>query len=367
MSTKVAINGFGRIGRRFLRRVVRGDTGIDVVAINSNRLNPDLAAHLLKYDSVFGRFPGQVTGTEEHLIVNGRHIRVLAETTPEGCPWGDLGVDVVVEATGVFTKAEMAHQHLDSGARKVVITAPASGADNTIIMGVNEATYRAETDHIISASSCTTNCLCPLLLVLDHEFGVKSGLLTTIHAYTRDQELLDGTHPDPRRARAATLNMCPTTTGSAKAVDGIFPHLAGRIVGIAVRIPLPDVSLVDLSLVLKDKASISEVNAAFERGAGGKLAGILDVTDEPLVSSDFHGDEHSAVVDLASTRRTPEGAVKVLAWYDNEAGYAARVVELVNLVGASLKPPRPAAKAQTPRAQTPKQPPQDATLKVPVG
>jgi glyceraldehyde 3-phosphate dehydrogenase len=362
VSTRVAINGFGRIGRRFLRRVVRGDTGIDVVAINSNRLNPDLAAHLLKYDSVFGRFPGKVTSTEEHLIVGGRHIRVLAEPSPAGCPWGDLGVDVVVEATGAFTKAGAAHQHLDSGARKVVITAPAAGADNTIIMGVNQSAYRPESDHVISASSCTTNCLCPLLLVLDHEFGVKSGLLTTIHAFTRDQELLDGTHPDPRRARAATLNMCPTTTGSAQAVDGIFPHLAGRVVGIAVRIPLPDVSLVDLSLVLKDKASISEVNAAFERSAGGKLAGILDVTDEPLVSSDFHGDEHSAVIDLASTRRTPDGAVKVLAWYDNEAGYAARVVELVNLVGADLKPPRPAVKAQAPSTQ-----PRATPAKVPVG
>jgi glyceraldehyde 3-phosphate dehydrogenase len=363
MTTKVAINGFGRIGRRFLRRVVRGDTGIDVVAINSNRLDPELAAHLLKYDSVFGRFPGKVSSTDEHLIVNGRHIRVLSEATPAGCPWGDLGVDVVVEATGVFTKAEAAHQHLDSGARKVVITAPAKGADNTIIMGVNEDTYRHETDHVVSASSCTTNCLCPLLLVLDHEFGVKSGLLTTIHAFTRDQELLDGTHPDPRRARAATLNMCPTTTGSAQAVDGIFPHLAGRVVGIAVRIPLPDVSLVDLSLVLNDKASISEVNAAFERSAGGKLAGILDVTDEPLVSSDFHGDEHSAVVDMASTRRTPDGAIKVLAWYDNEAGYAARVVELVRHVGVGLTPTRPVSKAQGTKSKASPGP----AAKLPVG
>lgn len=319
-----------------LRRVATGTEDLDVVAVNSNRLTPELAAHLLKYDSVYGRFPGEVSHDEGDLLVNGHRIRVLAEREPQKCPWARLGIDVVVESTGSFTHRDDAGLHLAAGARKVVVTAPTRGEDVTIVMGVNDELYEPDRHHLLSASSCTTNCLSPLLAVLDENFGIQSGLMTTIHSYTRDQELLDGTHSDPRRARAANLNMCPTSTGSAKAVDLVFPNLAGRIVGLAIRVPLPDVSLVDLSVVLERKASVEAINAAFREAMSGRLKRILDVTDEPLVSSDFHGDQHSAIVDMASTREAPGGQFKVLAWYDNEAGYAARVVDLVTLVGARM-------------------------------
>ena len=337
MTARIAISGFGRIGRAVLRRVAAEEThDLEVAAVNSNRLTPDLAAHLLKYDSVYGRFPGEVGHDAEHLVVDGRRIDVLAVPDPARCPWTDLGIDVVVEATGNFTTREEAGAHLAAGARKVVVTAPTRGEDLTIVMGVNDELYDPLRHHLLSASSCTTNCLSPLLAVLDARFGIQSGLMTTIHSYTRDQELLDGTHSDPRRARAANLNMCPTTTGSAKAVDLIFPRLAGRIVGLAIRVPLPDVSLVDLSVVLQREANVASINAAFRAALFGRLKGVLDITDEPLVSSDFHGDQHSAIVDLASTREAPDGHFKVLAWYDNEAGYAARVVDLVDLVASRM-------------------------------
>jgi len=340
MGLRVGINGYGRIGRRVLRHVVSGDH-LDVVAINSSDLTPELAARLLKYDSVHGRFPGRIEAVGGHLEIEDLSLYVGNAAMPEACNWRELGVDLVIEATGAFTRRVLAAGHLRAGATKVVVTAPADEADATIVVGVNSSAYDPERHSVISASSCTTNCLAPLLSVLDSGFGIDGALMTTIHAYTRDQELLDGTHTDPRRARAATLNMVPTTTGSAKAIGTVLPRLKGKVQGLAVRIPLPDVSLVDLSVNLTSAASADEVNAAFIHAAHHGLHGILDVTDEPLVSSDFHGDEHSAIVDLPSTREAPDGMVKVLAWYDNEAAYAARVVDLVKIVEASAEGVRP--------------------------
>ena len=332
---RIAINGFGRIGRQVLRRVALAAPDVEVAVVNSVRAEPGVCAHLLKYDSVFGRYPGQVEHDDKHLVVDGRVIRVTSEADPLLCPWHAFDVDVVVEATGRFTDRDDAVAHLKAGARKVVITAPARHEDVTIVMGVNDQGYDPGRHHVVSAASCTTNCLAPVLKVLHETFGVVAGLMTTIHAFTRDQELLDGTNHDLRRARAATLNMTPTKTGAARAVDRVLPELAGLIVGIAVRVPVPDVSLVDLNVTLRQPVTVEQVNEAFRQASVGPYAGRLDVTDEPLVSSDFHGDTHSAVIDLASTRGGPANQAKVLAWYDNEAGYSARVVELCRLVGRS--------------------------------
>lgn len=329
---RVAINGFGRIGRQVMRRIARGDTDIEVVAINSVRATPQVSAHLLKYDSVFGRFPGKIDHDDGNLVIDGRPIRIIAQADPLLCPWHAYDVDIVIEATGRFTTRDAAADHLKAGASKVIITAPARYDDATIIIGVNDDIYDPESHHVISAGSCTTNCLAPILAVLQKRYGIVSGLMTTIHSYTRDQELLDGTHSDLRRARAATLNMTPTKTGAAKAIDRIFPELAGKVVGLAVRVPLPDVSLVDLSVSLVEHPTVQELNEAFLQESTGRMTGVLGVTDEPLVSSDFHGDEHSAIIDLDSTRRAPDGLAKILAWYDNEAGYSARVVDLCRLI-----------------------------------
>jgi glyceraldehyde 3-phosphate dehydrogenase len=335
MTTRIAINGFGRIGRHVLRRIARVEPDLEVVVVNSIRARPEVCAHLFKYDSVFGRYPGEVGHDEENLVVDGRVIRITDQADPLLSPWHAFGVDVVVEATGRFTHREDAVSHLRAGARKVLITAPARYEDLTVVVGVNDHLYDADRHHIVSAASCTTNCLAPMLKVLHSAFGVDGALMTTIHAFTRDQELLDGTHKDLRRARAATLNMTPTKTGAAKAIDLVLPELAGRVVGIAVRVPIPDVSLVDLSVTLGRPATMEQVNEAFREAALGPMAPVLGVTDEPLVSVDFHGDTRSAVIDLASTRRGPGTHTKVLAWYDNEAGYAARVVDLCRILGSS--------------------------------
>jgi len=340
---RVAINGFGRIGRQVLRQIAGSDTGLDVVVVNSVRAKPDLCAHLFKYDSVFGRFAGTVEHDDEHLVINGRPVRITDQADPLLCPWHAFDVDVVIEATGRFTHRDQAVTHLRAGARKVLITAPGRYEDLTVVMGVNDDQYDPDRHHIVSAASCTTNCLAPVLTVLHDSFGVSGGLMTTIHAFTRDQELLDGTNGDLRRARAATLNMTPTKTGAAKAIDQVMPHLAGRIVGIAVRVPIPDVSLVDLSAILERPATVQDINDAFREAAGGRLRGVLDVTEEPLVSGDFHGDTNSAVMDLVSTRRGPGTQTKVLAWYDNEAGYSARVVELCRLLGTGRRVEEPLA------------------------
>lgn len=337
MTTRIAINGFGRIGRQVLRRIALSEPDLEVVAINSSRTTPDICAHLFKYDSVFGRYSGKVDHDKQNLIVDGRPIRITDQRDPLLCPWHAYEVDIVVEATGHFTHREAAAKHLKAGAQKVVITAPSQYEDITIVMGVNDDQYDPHRHRVISAASCTTNCLAPMLKVLHDDFGVEGALMTTIHAFTRDQELLDGTHRDLRRARAATLNMTPTKTGAAKAIDRVMPELTGRIVGIAVRVPVPDVSLVDLSVTLERETTVEELNDAFKAAAEGPMATVLAVTDEPLVSSDFHGDSHSTVMDLASTRRGPGTQAKVLAWYDNEAGYAARVVDVCDLIGGSLE------------------------------
>ena len=338
---KIAINGFGRIGRQVLRRIAQSEPGIEVAVVNSIRAEPAVCAHLLKYDSIFGRYPGVVENDDKHLVVDGRTIRVTSEPDPLLCPWHAYGVDVVVEATGRFTHRDDAVAHLKAGARKVLITAPARYEDVTIVMGVNDDAYDPERHHVVSAASCTTNCLAPMLKVLHESFGVAGGLMTTIHAFTRDQELLDGTHKDLRRARAATLNMTPTKTGAARAIDRVMPELAGRIVGIAVRVPIPDVSLVDLNVTLERPVTVGQINEAFVEAAAGPMAPVLGATDEPLVSCDFHGDTRSAIVDLSSTRRGPGTHAKVLAWYDNEAGYAARVVDLCRILGTTARRHRP--------------------------
>ena len=301
--------------------------------VNSVRAKPDICAHLFKYDSVFGRFPGTVEHDDDHLVIDGRPVRITAQADPLLCPWHAFDVDVVIEATGRFTHRDEAVAHLRAGARKVLITAPARYEDLTVVMGSTTPSTTPTATTSCRPPPARPTAWRPVLSVLHESFGVSGGLMTTIHAFTRDQELLDGTNGDLRRARAATLNMTPTKTGAARAIDLVMPHLAGRIVGIAVRVPIPDVSLVDLSATLEVPATVEDINDAFREAAGGRLRGVLDVTEEPLVSGDFHGDTNSAVMDLVSTRRGPGTQAKVLAWYDNEAGYSARVVELCRMLG----------------------------------
>lgn len=337
MTVRVAINGFGRIGRQVVRRVIQSEADVDVVVVNSRKARPEICAHLLQYDSVLGRYPGEISHDDENLVVDGRTIRVTDRPEPLLCFWRAFDIDVVVEATGQFTHRDDAAYHLRAGARKVLVTAPARFEDLTVVVGVNDHLYDPDRHHVVSAGSCTTNCLAPMLTVLHDSFGVEGALVTSIHAFTRDQQLLDGTHHDLRRARAAALNMTPTKTGAAKAIDRVLPQLAGRVVGIAVRVPVPDVSLVDLSVTLTRPTTMGQINDAFRNAAAGSMAGVLGVTDEPLVSTDFQGDTRSAVIDLASTRRGPGTQAKVLGWYDNEAGYAARVVDLCELLGGSTR------------------------------
>lgn len=327
MALRVAINGFGRIGRNILRAAKkRGIQDLDFVAVNDLTDAPTLA-HLLRYDSVHGRYPGTVEVRDGQLVVDGDEIRVLAERDPAALPWKDLGVDLVFEATGRFTKAEDARKHLDAGAQRVIITAPAKGEDITIVMGVNEHCYDPARHRIVSNASCTTNALVPVVKVLHDAFGFRRGFMTTVHSYTNDQQILDLPHKDLRRARAAALSQIPTTTGAAKATSLVLPELKGKIDGIAIRVPTPDVSLVDLVAEFEREVTAEEVNAALRAAAEGKLRGILAYSDEPLVSVDYIGDPHSAIVDGPSTA-VVAGLVKVLAWYDNEWGYSNRCVDL---------------------------------------
>lgn len=333
---KIGINGFGRIGRNFFRAIV-GSTDLEVVAINDLTTGPTLA-HLLKYDSVHGIFAASVEAEQCVLRVNGREIRVFAEKDPAHIPWREVGVDVVVEATGRFTKFEDARWHLEAGARKVVITAPATmPEDVTLIMGVNENWYDPDRHHIVSCGSCTTNCLAPLVKVLHENLRVLRGALTTVHAYTNDQNLLDLPHRDLRRARAAALSMIPTTTGAAKLVGLVFPELKGKITGIAVRVPTPNVSLTDLVVEVSRATTVEEVNGLFRQAAAGPLKGIMRYCEEPLVSKDFNGDPHSCIVDALSTMVIDGHLVKVLAWYDNEWGYSNRVADLIRYMAAREK------------------------------
>ncbi len=327
MTVRVGINGFGRIGRIFMR-ISLGRDDFEVVAVN-DLAEASTLAHLLKHDSIHGAIGAEIDAKERSLFVDGREIRVTAETDPGRLPWRELGVEIVVEATGRFRDRASAQKHLDAGARKVVITAPGKEPDLTVVLGVNEHRYDPRRHHIISNASCTTNCAAPVLKVLHESFGIRRGFLSTIHAYTNDQPLLDFARKDPRRARAGALSMIPTTTGAAQAVGLVLPQLAGKLDGLAIRVPTPNVSLVDLVAELEQPTTVDTVNRAFRTAASGPLDGILDVTDEELVSVDFNGNPHSAIVDLPSTAMIEHMLVKVLAWYDNEWGYSCRVRDLI--------------------------------------
>lgn len=330
MTVRVGINGFGRIGRLVLRAAA-DSPDIDVVAVN-DLVDAETNAHLFKYDSVHGTFQGEVTAGDGEIKVNGKAIRVFSEKDPKKLPWGELGVSIVVEATGKFRDRDTASAHLEAGAKKVIITAPAKNEDITIVMGVNEDKYDPANHHIISNASCTTNCLAPVVKVIHEKFGLKRGLMTTTHAYTNDQRVLDLAHKDLRRARAAALSMIPTTTGAAKAVALVLPELKGKLTGIAVRVPVPNVSLVDLVAELEKPTTVDELNQAFKDAAGGKLKGILRYSDVPLVSRDYNGDPHSAIVDGPSTMVIDGTLVKVFAWYDNEWAYSLRVVDCARYI-----------------------------------
>ena len=336
MTIRVAINGFGRIGRNVLRAAKQaGVQDLDFVAVNDLTDNKTLA-HLLRYDSVHGRYPGTVETSEDGLVVDGDPIRVLSEKDPTKLPWKNLEVDVVIESTGLFTDAKKASMHLQAGARKVIISAPAKNEDITVVLGVNEHRYDPEKHHVISNASCTTNCLAPVVKVVMERFGFRHGLMTTVHSYTNDQNILDLPHKDLRRARAAAMSIIPTTTGAAKATGLVIPEVLGKIDGMAMRVPTPDVSLIDLVAEVERETTIEEVNAAMREASEGELEGILGYTDEPLVSVDFTGDPHSGIVDAGGTNVTQGRMVKVLAWYDNEWGYSSRVVDLARYVGERL-------------------------------
>jgi glyceraldehyde 3-phosphate dehydrogenase len=336
MAIRVAINGFGRIGRLVLRAAKKaGRSDLDFVAVNDLTDSKTLA-HLLKYDSVHGPYPGTVEVSENGLRVDGDELRVLAERDPAKLPWKDLGADVVVESTGLFRSRDKAAAHLDAGAKKVIISAPGKNEDVTIVLGVNEGAYDPAKHHVISAASCTTNCLAPVVKVILDSFGFRHGLMTTVHAYTNDQNILDLPHKDLRRARAAGMSMIPTTTGAAKATGLVIPEVKGKIDGSAIRVPTPDVSIVDLTVEVEKDATIEAVNDAFRKAASGAMKGILGVSDEPLVSIDYTGNDHSSIVDLPSTNVIDGRMVKVMSWYDNEWGYSKRVVDLIAYIGERL-------------------------------
>ena len=326
MAVKVGINGFGRIGRMIFRAGL-GNDKIEFVAIN-DITDPKTLAHLLKYDSVHGRLDAEISYTEDSLVVNGKNIHIYTEREPAKIPWGDVGVDIVMECTGLFRERAKAEGHIKAGAKKVIISAPAKDPDITIVMGVNHEKYDPEKHHIVSNASCTTNCLAPVCKVLLDNFGIEKGLMTTTHAYTNDQRILDAPHKDLRRARAAAVSMVPTTTGAAKAVSLVLPELEGKLNGMAIRVPTPNVSVVDLVAQLSKKVTVEEVNNSLKEASETYLKGILSVCEEPLVSIDFNGSRFSSIVDALSTM-VIDDMVKVIAWYDNEFGYSNRMVDLV--------------------------------------
>jgi glyceraldehyde 3-phosphate dehydrogenase len=334
VTTRVGINGFGRIGRNFFRAIQASGADIEVVAVNDLTDNATLA-HLLKYDSILGRLPFEVKATADEITVGGQTFKALADRDPAKLPWGDLGADIVIESTGFFTDADKARVHVAGGAKKVIISAPAKHEDVTIVMGVNHDKYDSAQHTIISNASCTTNCLAPMVKVLHESFGIQRGLMTTIHAYTQDQNLQDGPHPDLRRARAAALNVVPTSTGAAKAIELVMPELKGRLDGYALRVPVPTGSATDLTATLSRKTSVDEVNAAMRAAAEGALSGYLSYTDDPIVSTDIVTDPSSCVFDSLLTK-VIEDQVKVVGWYDNEWGYSNRLVDLVDHVGSQL-------------------------------
>ncbi len=335
MTVRVGINGFGRIGRQSLKAIIERAPGVEVVAVN-DLVDTSMNALLFKHDSTYGAYPGTVDHTDDSLIIDGREIKVLKEKDPAALPWGDLGVDIVLESTGLFTSADKARAHLDAGARKVVISAPAKGEDITIVLGVNDAMYDPAAHNVISNASCTTNCLAPAAKVVHDLVGIERGLMNTIHSYTNDQRILDVAHKDPRRARAAGLNIIPTTTGAAKALALVIPDLKGKFDGFSLRVPTPTVSVVDFTAVVGRETSVEELNEAFRVAAAGPMKGILGVSDEPLVSTDFRGDARSSIVDSASTMVLGGNFVKVIAWYDNEWGYSCRCADLIEMIASRL-------------------------------
>lgn len=336
MATKIGINGFGRIGRLVLRTILeRHPDELEVVGVN-DLFSTKINAHLFKHDSTYGDFKGDVSSTADSIIVNGKEIKAFAVRNPEELPWAELGVDIVIEATGIFRDREGAGKHLKAGAKKVIITAPSKGEDITIVIGVNEKNYDPANHHIISNASCTTNCLAPVAKVLQDNFGIARGLMTTIHAYTNDQVTLDQGHKDLRRARAAAQSIIPTTTGAAQAVSLVIPELKGVFTGFAMRVPTPTVSVVDLTVELKKDATVEAINEAMKSAAEGELAGILGYTEEELVSSDFKGDERSSIFDSQLTLMMGPRLAKIVSWYDNEWGYSCRVADLAAIVASKL-------------------------------
>ena len=336
MTTKVGINGFGRIGRQVLRTIMeRHPDELEVVAVN-DLFDIKTNAHLFKNDSTFGAYPGDVSYTDDAIVVDGKEVKVFAERDPAKLPWGELGVEIVVESTGFFRTGEGAAKHIEAGAKKVIISAPAKGEDITIVIGVNDGDYDSAKHNIVSNASCTTNCLAPVAKVLQENFGIEYGLMTTVHAYTGDQRILDSGHKDLRRARAAALNIIPTTTGAAKAVALVLPELTGIVDGMAMRVPTPTSSVVDLVVTLKKDVTAEEVNAAFKKAAEGELQGILGYSEEPLVSMDFKGDSRSSIVDAELTKVMGPRLVKVISWYDNEWGYSSRVADLAAIIASKL-------------------------------
>jgi glyceraldehyde 3-phosphate dehydrogenase len=331
MSIKVGINGFGRIGRLVVRAAIQKKADIDIVAVN-DITNPKTLSHLFKYDSVHGRFDGSVEVKDDAIIINGDAMKVLAVRNPAELPWKDLGVDIVIESTGLFTSSDKAKAHLDAGAKRVIISAPAKGEVKTIVMGVNDGSYDPAKDRILSNASCTTNCLAPVAKVIDEKFGLVRGLMTTIHAYTNDQRILDLPHEDLRRARATMLSMIPTKTGAAEAVGQVLPNLKGKLTGGAVRVPTFDVSLVDLVAELKNEATAEQINAAMKAASEGELKGILEYCDEPLVSIDFLRNPASSIFDAGCTKVLDNKMAKVFSWYDNEWGFSNRVIDLIALM-----------------------------------
>ena len=331
MAVRIGINGFGRIGRNVFRAGFHRP-GLEFVAVNDLPTPTATLAHLLKYDSILGRFEAEVSATENAVVVNGKLLRVFTVKDPAEIPWGDLGVDLVVESTGAFTDKEKAAKHLTRGVKKVIITAPAKNEDLTIVLGVNETLYDPAKHHVISNASCTTNCVVPIAKIIHEKFSIIRGFMTTIHSYTNDQRLLDLAHQDLRRARAAALSMIPSTTGAAKTVGVVFPELKGRIDGLAIRVPTPNVSIVDLSCQVQKETTVDEVNQAFKAAAQGPLKGILRYCTDPLVSRDFNGDPHSCIFDATMTAVIDKQLVKAFGWYDNEWGYSNRVVDLIEFV-----------------------------------
>ncbi len=334
---KVGINGFGRIGRNVFRTLNENFSNVlEVVAINDPVSDPVISAHLIKYDSILGRYKGTVESSADSITIDGKKTPFLKEKDPANIGWDKLGVDIVLECSGVFTDANKAKAHITAGAKKVLISAPASNEDITIVKGVNCESYDPAKHHIISNASCTTNCLAPLTKVLDDKFGVETGFMTTIHSYTSDQRLLDNAHSDPRRSRAAAMSMIPTTTGAAKAIGLVLPHLNGKLNGYAMRVPTPNVSVVDVVFTFKNKVTKEAINAALKEAAQGKLKGILDYTEDAVVSIDFTGDAHSSIIDASMTMTLGENQAKVISWYDNEYGYSNRLCDLAVQVGSKL-------------------------------